>query len=70
MTLLRCPFCGEEPETFPKAPHNEGNAWGEVRCVNDECSAQPIVKDGEDVADSRGAEKYIELAVKRWNQRH
>lgn len=64
-----CPFCGMLPELHPKRPEIEGNAWGQVRCENDDCPAQPVVNDGEDVADDRGTEKYIAAAIRLWNQR-
>lgn len=66
---LPCPFCGAEPELFPKDPKREGNAFGEVRCVNPKCPAQPMVSDGELVADDRGTAAYQAIAVSRWNRR-
>jgi hypothetical protein len=73
---LPCPFCGDEPELYPTDPKREGNAWGEVRCMNPECPTYStqrdrgvVVRDGEDVADDRGSAKYIEAAIARWNQR-
>jgi hypothetical protein len=66
---LPCPFCGSQPELFPKNPKRDGNAWGEVRCVNEECPAQPKVSDGELLADDRGTALYQSAAVARWNQR-
>lgn len=68
--LLPCPFCGESPETGPDNPTLEGDAWGEVRCVNELCPAQPCVADGEDVNDDRGTAAYIASAISRWNTRH
>ena len=64
-----CPFCGAAPEVRPKDPETEGDAWGEVACVNPECPAQPSVQDGEDVADERGSDAYKAAAIKRWNRR-
>lgn len=64
-----CPFCGVDPKVFPTNPEVEGNAWGEVCCVNPQCSAQPHVRDGADVSDYRGSEAYKDEAIKRWNTR-
>lgn len=66
---LPCPFCGEIPEVYPKNPAEEGNAWGEVSCVNPRCVAQPSVQDGSKQADERGSAKYKQLAIRRWNRR-
>lgn len=66
---LPCPFCGVVPEVRPACPEKEGNAWGEVLCVNPECPAQPSVLDGVDVSDDRGSLAYIEAAIERWNRR-
>jgi hypothetical protein len=69
MKPLPCPFCGTPPEVYPKDPKNEGAAWGQVRCEYEDCPAHPNVKDGEPVADERGAEAYRQAAIKRWNKR-
>lgn len=69
MNVKPCPFCGHPPETFPKNPEVEGNAWGQVSCFNPKCVAQPTVSDGSDVADDRGSAAYIRLAIRRWNRR-
>jgi hypothetical protein len=66
---LPCPFCGSEPELFPEDPEREGDAWGEVACVNEDCPAQPRVKDGEGACDYRGSDAYKAAAVARWNKR-
>lgn len=67
--LLCCPFCGVNPETGPENPEKVGDAFGFVRCMNEDCPAQPTVDDGEEIADERGTAKYIQAAVKRWNKR-
>lgn len=67
---LPCPWCGTTPDTFPQNPKVEGNAWGEVRCTNNDCHAGGVsVGDGEDGADDRGSDKYIQCAIRRWNDR-
>ena len=68
-TPLPCPFCGSIPDVRPSDPKNNGNAWGEVRCVNGRCPAKPRVDDGARIADDRGSDKYKRLAIKRWNKR-
>jgi hypothetical protein len=74
--LLSCPFCGKLPSLFPTDPAREGNAWGEVRCVNERCVTFDSqyghgvsVDDGSTIADERGTAKYIAGAVRRWNRR-
>ncbi len=67
--IKTCPFCGDMPITGPKNPERYGNAWGFVRCDNAKCPAQPIVKDGEEICDERGTNKYIEAAIIQWNNR-
>lgn len=74
--ILPCPFCGKKPDTFPKNPKVEGNAWGEVRCVNRRCATfsgrseeAVAVGDGSLINDERGTEAYIRAAIKRWNRR-
>lgn len=67
--LLPCPFCGSIPDVFPKRPEIEGNAFGQVRCSNNDCSAKPCVNDGEDRADDRGSDAYKMAAIKIWNTR-
>lgn len=66
---LPCPFCGELPILVPTDPETEGSAWGQVRCVNTYCPAQPRVDDGANIADERGSKAYIRLAITRWNRR-
>lgn len=41
--LLPCPFCGSSPAYAPTDPQNQGDAWSRLACVNNECTAQPIV---------------------------
>ena len=67
--VLGCPFCGDRPALYPVDPSKEGDAFGQVRCENDACPAQPCVNDGEDCADTRGSTKYIKAAVDLWNRR-
>lgn len=69
LTPLPCPFCGKLPRLFPRDADLEGNAWGQVACVNSGCHAQPDVLDGSMVADDRGSGAYIDLAIKKWNKR-
>lgn len=64
-----CPFCGKPPKVSPQDPAREGNAWGEVRCVNGRCPSQPVVRDGISVADERGPGAYKRAAIRRWNRR-
>ena len=66
---LPCPFCGAAPKLYPVDPEREGNAWGAVKCVNEECPAKPSVRDGEAVADERGTAAYQQVAIRRWNRR-
>jgi hypothetical protein len=67
---LPCPFCGEQPEVLPKDPKRSGNAWGAVRCANEDCHASECsVGDGEAMADDRGSDLYKEAAIRRWNTR-
>lgn len=66
---LPCPFCGVTPGVYPTRPDLEGNAWGEVQCVNDDCPAKPSVEDGADCSDNRGSDAYKQAAIKRWNTR-
>lgn len=68
-TPLPCPFCGEIPAVQPEDPKTQGNAFGQVECVNKHCPVQPICGDGEDCADDRGSEAYKQAAVRRWNRR-
>lgn len=67
---LPCPFCGAIPEVRPLHPKLEGDCWGEVICMNDECSARPRVRDAETINDDRGSDAYKEAAIQRWNTRH
>jgi hypothetical protein len=69
LSPLPCPFCGEQPRLFPVNSKIEGNAWGEVACVNTRCHAQPCVVDEQTIADERGTGAYIDCAIKRWNKR-
>jgi hypothetical protein len=66
---LPCPFCGDEPGVLPVNPAREGSCWGEVRCMNAECPAQPRVRDDENVSDDRGSDAYKAAAIARWNTR-
>lgn len=66
---LGCPWCGEAPEVYPKNWRVEGNAFGQVRCENDDCPAQPVVNDCEGVCDERGSEAYKQAAIRKWNTR-
>jgi len=66
---LPCPFCGVVPKVFPVGPRTEGDAWGAVRCLNPECVAKPIVRDGEAIVDTRGSDAYKTAAILRWNTR-
>ena len=69
MKPLPCPFCGALPIILPEKPERDGGCWGEVKCVNKECCVSPCVYDGDPVADDRGSEAYIQLAIERWNIR-
>lgn len=69
ITPLPCPFCGKLPALFPENPKKEGNAWGAVGCTNDDCCANPYVRDNDPVADERGTEAYQQIAIARWNVR-
>lgn len=69
LTPEPCPFCGKSPRVEPRDPDREGNAWGQVRCVNARCHAQPSVLDGCTVADERGTGAYKDLAIRKWNRR-
>ena len=53
MKIKPCPFCGRDPNLFPKFPEVEGDTWGEVRCMNPKCPAQPKVPDDIDVSDNK-----------------
>lgn len=66
---IPCPFCGETPLVNPVNPKEQGDAWGEVRCINKYCPAQPVVEDGEMVKDNRGSDAYKAIAIARWNRR-
>lgn len=72
---LHCPFCRHRPAVVPENPKVEGNAWGAVVCLNEDCPTYDYaqrqgvkVKDGEDVADERGSDAYKNAAVMRWNR--
>lgn len=64
-----CPFCGKQPDVYPKRPEIEGNAFGQVRCENWRCPANPVVNDGALSCDERGPEAYRQAAIRRWNRR-
>lgn len=64
-----CPFCGAEPAIRPEDPETDGAAWGEVRCMNQDCAAKPSVRDGVTTSDDRGSAAYKEAAIERWNRR-
>lgn len=66
---LPCPFCGATPVVYPKNPKREGDAFGQVRCENDNCAANPCVNDREDICDSRGSDLYKAAAIQLWNTR-
>lgn len=66
--VKRCPFCGQSPMVLPVDPQNDGDAWGEVRCVTSGCPAKPSVRDGAGSSE-RGSGWYKLQAIKRWNQR-
>jgi hypothetical protein len=68
-TALPCPFCGCVPHVGPDNPKKQGDAWGYVECLSEECPANPQVFDHEQVSDSRGSDEYKNAAIKRWNQR-
>jgi len=69
LTPLPCPFCGKKPRLMPSNPELEGNACGQVVCVNRRCHAQPSVLDEQQCADNRGSGAYIDCAIRRWNKR-
>jgi hypothetical protein len=66
---LACPFCGETPAVLPADPEQEGDAWGQVQCLNSQCAVQPKCYDGAKLADMRGPGAYKDLAIRRWNNR-
>jgi hypothetical protein len=62
---VKCPLCGRSPVVEPTNPKRQGEAWGEVRCRQDDhCFT---VSDGTDVADGRGSDAYKAMAIARWN---
>lgn len=69
LTPLACPFCGKTPALFPIDPEREGDAWGQVECVNGKCPVQPKCRDGSKQSDMRGPGAYKDLAIRRWNRR-
>lgn len=73
LTPLLCPFCGVKPKTLPLLKDvlagNAGSAYGAVYCASSRCFVNPIVRDGQEVADERGTGAYIDCAIKRWNKR-
>jgi DNA-directed RNA polymerase subunit RPC12/RpoP len=62
---INCPICGKRPLVKPVNPDDEGNAWGEVVCHQDDHHLS--ILDGEEVADERGSDAYKEAAILRWN---
>jgi hypothetical protein len=66
---MACPFCGKTPKILPECPEEDGDAWGEVACVNKKCAVQPVCKDGCTVSDMRGPGRYKDIAILRWNFR-
>lgn len=68
--LKPCPWCGKQPVVRPRNPKIQGDAWGEVICVNKRCAAQPYVGDGALQSHNRGSEAYKRSAIRRWNTRH
>jgi hypothetical protein len=67
-----CPFCGSQPLVEPANPDNDYDVWGVVRCVSDDCPAQPAVhNDGSGVVivDGRNSRQYVEAVIRRWNTR-
>lgn len=69
ITVLGCPFCGDEPRILPENPEVEGNAFARVCCINTNCQGMPSVHDGELSCDDRGSDQYKLCAIKRWNSR-
>jgi hypothetical protein len=69
MEVLPCPFCGELPKIVPSNPEADGDAWGAVCCMNNNCFAMPAVDDGTTISDARGSVAYKNLAIERWNRR-
>ena len=69
LTPKACPFCGKTPALFPDDPNKDGDAWGEVQCLNGRCPVQPSCRDGSKSSDMRGPGAYIDAAVQRWNRR-
>jgi hypothetical protein len=66
-TLLPC-LCGTMPNVLPTNPEKDGDAFGEVVCVNTECPVQPKIGDGEKISDDKGSGVYKRLAILRWNK--
>lgn len=67
---LPCPFCGDQPLVEPTDPKTQGDAWGQVRCANPLCAANPTVgANPEEIASTNSAEPYKLLAILRWNRR-
>lgn len=66
---LPCPFCGKLPKVYLTNLAREGDAFGEVRCENLRCFANPVVNDGAFNRNYRGTGKYKDAAIRRWNRR-
>lgn len=66
---IGCPFCGEIPDVLPFDPKRDGGCWGEVRCVNANCHAKPVVRDSARLNTDCGSAAYKEIAIRHWNRR-
>ncbi len=75
--LKPCPFCGAAPDTFPKNPKMEGDAWAAVRCVNSTCESNPELKlyedsrynDGDEHGRWLDGDEILKETIKAWNTR-
>lgn len=66
-TPLPCPFCGAVPEV---TVHGSGRGqWAGVRCVADDCPAEPEAVDDTGLASPGDADVRKVSAIRRWNQR-